>query len=835
MAQTKPSVFNGDLAHLPKALHWLTTKRRWVVWKWKQRADGSWTKPPYRPDNPRKAAKSNDATTWGSYEDAVAAVAANQADGIGVMLLEGELAAVDLDACRDPVSGVLTIWGERHRVEAIARGLYVEITVSGTGLRFIGLSHGDKLHRRFPIKQSTHEGIELYRKCERYITISGLQEGQCESMPEIDEYLDLLFQRYTIGNPQPATPTVLNLNTATPQASDYFQDVIENGAPEGERSEKFSEVVWHLASGGASIEEIVEELAKYPNGIGAKYAKRLLAEVTRCYDKWRSQRLATITGSGGTAGGVPASAGAGVGSPGGSGAGAATTAPAGRPWFQIKVIPSELPRMVKEAERALVAQAAYGDEIYQRGGKLVRPVTGTIVNHDGKSQGLLLIDVVQPYLVSALCRAAQFIVWDGRGKGKNKGKWKAIDAPDKVARVLLTDRGRWKVLPVLNGIVQTPFLRVDGSICETPGYDPASKLLFKTDVTFPPIPQYPSRNDALAAIELYEDLIKTFPFVGSASRSVALTAMYTSLDRCSMSTAPLHAFNSPVARTGKSKLVDLCAVLATGERMAVIGQGYSDDEFVKCLDAALLAGHRAISIDNCERPLKSDHLCRILTQTKVNLRTLGSSTLVEILMNSAMFATGNNLTFSGDVIYRALMCSMDANTEHPGLRPFESDVIAEAQARRVELVVAALTILRAWHIAGARPASPPPFGGFEDWSFRIREPLIWLGRADPCETCAEIQGSDPHRAELLAVIEQWKRLLVLDQGYTVQQIISQALVDTDFHNALLAVATSRSSAAVNGTRLGIWLNRIKGKIVGGLRVIQCGYAQGCQLWMLTPN
>ena len=85
-------------------------------------------------------------------------------------------------------------------------------------------------------------------------------------------------------------------------------------------------------------------------------------------------------------------------------------------------------------------------------------------------------------------------------------------------------------------------------------------------------------------------LIGTFPFVSSADRSVALAAMLTSLDRRSMATAPLFAFNSPAAGTGKSKLVDLCSILATGEKIAVITQGEKEEELVKSLSSALLAG-----------------------------------------------------------------------------------------------------------------------------------------------------------------------------------------------------------------------------------------------------
>jgi hypothetical protein len=480
-----------------------------------------WTKPPFQPAYPGAAAKSNDASTWGSYEDALAAVAAGNADGIGVMLLDAELAAADLDQCRDPITGKLNSWATRFCAEATSLGLYIEVTVSGCGLRFIGISHqGAELHRRFPFHQSNGEGLELYRNCARFITISGLQEGQCETMGEIDAYLDTLLERFTVGNPQP-TSSRLDLNDAAPQQSDYFRDVIENGVAEGERSERFAEVVWHLAGLGMSIEEIVEELSKHPNGIGAKYAKRLLAEVTRCFNKWKSQRLAAVTGIGGAGGGSPPGAGAPAGAAGSAG----STGFSG--WSQIRVIPSELPRVVNEAEQALLS---LGEEFFERGGMLVRPVRSTIMNKDGKSEGWQLIPVARPYLVEALCRAAQFVRMNAQFQ-----VWKPIDAPDKVASALLSRRGKWK-LRVLNGIVQAPFIRVDGSLCETPGYDQASQLLFKAEGTFPPIPQVPSRDDALTALALLDGLIETFPFISKADRSVALAAMLSTLDRRSMAT-----------------------------------------------------------------------------------------------------------------------------------------------------------------------------------------------------------------------------------------------------------------------------------------------------------
>lgn len=412
-----------------------------------------------------------------------------------------------------------------------------------------------------------------------------------------------------------------------------------------------------------------------------------------------------------------------------------------------------------------------------------------------------------------------------------------IDAPEKVADAYLNRQGRWK-LPLLAGVVNTPFLRVDGSICETAGYDAESHLLFKPEnQIFPPIPQYPSRADAEVAVEQLRNLIATFPFVAGTDRAVALTGILTVLDRRSMSTAPLIAFTSPTAGTGKSLLVDLMSVLATGRLMPVLSQGKNEEEFEKRLGASLLAGDACISIDNCEAPLSGALLCQALTQGELNIRLLGYSRNIPTAMNASIFATGNNLTIFGDLTRRCLLGSLDAGVERPELRNFNIDIIEEAHARRGELVVAALTILRAWHVARrvSERITVDPFGGFADWSRRVREPLIWLGETDPCDTVAKVRENDPVRDDLGTVYLQWQEYLGMNSPYTVQQVIERAVNTPTFYTALLNVAASKTGSTVSNDRLGRWLKRIQEKIVNGLKLIQTGKLHGYPTWCLIKQ
>ena len=264
-------------------------------------------------------------------------------------------------------------------------------------------------------------------------------------------------------------------------------------------------------------------------------------------------------------------------------------------------------------------------------------------------------------------------------------------------------------------------------------------------------------------------------------------------------------------------------------------RGRDEVELEKRLGAALLAGDQAISLDNCEQILQSALLCQALTQQRLNIRLLGLSRNVETPVNAALFATGNNLTIAGDLTRRVLLCTLDANCERPELRFFAISPIERIQRDRGRLVVAALTVLRAWQLC--RPPEGlnlPSFGGFADWSSRVREPLVWLGHADPCDTIDKVRNSDPQRDDLNAVVMQWQTNLGLDQAFTVQEIIRRAVNVIEFHAALLNVAAGRSGH-VSNDRLGRWFKKVQGKIVNGLAIKESGSSGGYKLWRLSSE
>lgn len=501
----------------------------------------------------------------------------------------------------------------------------------------------------------------------------------------------------------------------------------------------------------------------------------------------------------------------------------------------IRVINGELSRVVDDAEAALLKGNA---PLYQRGGLIVRPAFEEVKGAGGQSfMARQLVTASEPNVAEWMGLTANFEKFDGRSHD-----FVPCDCPEKVAQTYLARRGAWR-LRRLAGIIDAPTLRADGSILDAPGYDEATGLLLEPHgVVFPPIPSEPTQAEAADALKVLTDPIATFPFAADADRSVALSAILTGLIRRSLPTAPLHGFSAPTAGSGKSLLVDIAALVATGRRVPVIAQGKTEEEAEKRLGAALMAGDAVISIDNCERPLGGDFLCQALTQPMVKTRVLGQSINVEVPSNAAMFATGNNLTFLGDMTRRSLLCNLDPQAERPELRAFETNPLDMIEADRGRYVVAGLTVLRAYHVAG-RPPQAAPLGSFTEWSRWVRDALLWLDERDPAETMEKVRAADPKLEALATVMDQWATVIG-GTRVSAREVIEIATSDTtettppyrrafvyaDFREALLVVAGD--GGAINSKRLGKWLSAHADRIVRGRKLMADGGQQSAIRWRL---
>ena len=245
-------------------------------------------------------------------------------------------------------------------------------------------------------------------------------------------------------------------------------------------------------------------------------------------------------------------------------------------------------------------------------------------------------------------------------------------------------------------------------------------------------------------------------------------------------------------------------------------------------------------------PLGGEFLCTILTQTVARTRILGRSETPELPTNAMITATGNNLALVGDLTRRAVLCRLDPNCERPELRRFDSDPLAEIKADRPRFLIAALTALRSYHVAGRPEHQHAPLGSFEVWSRTVRDAIVWLGFADPVATMDALREGDPNLDALTAVMAHWAAVIG-GRKVATREIIEEAAAPLtppgsvfgssrtefrypDFREALLAVAGD--AGAINGRRLGKWLTAQQGRIVDGQRIRRLGLTAGTMQWQL---
>lgn len=496
----------------------------------------------------------------------------------------------------------------------------------------------------------------------------------------------------------------------------------------------------------------------------------------------------------------------------------------------------EIESIVNQAETALVAA---GRRVYQRGGQIVAVGETPVATASGRQISAQRIYRVQDHaLLEHLAASATWERHDGR-----KNAVMRTMPPMWAARTLAERAGRL-TLPVLAGVIGAPTLRPDGSILDQPGYDAATCLLYDPQgVVFPAVAESPTKEDAAKALKKMLDLVSTFPFVSRSDRAVALSGLLTAAVRQSLPTAPMHAYSAPTAGSGKSLCVDLCSILATGRECGVLAQGRTEEETEKRLGAALLDGSPVISLDNCRLPVGGDLLCQLLTQTTVRPRILGRSEAPEVPTAALVAATGNNLVIEGDMTRRTLLCRIDPQLERPEERKFASHPVEIMKQDRCDYVVAALTVLRAYRVAG-RPEQATPLGGFIEWSRCVRDALLWLGEADATATMSVAREMDPQLDALTSLLVQWRD--TIGQGaHTSRELVARAsethanedgeavLVHADLREALMVVAGD--GRVVTTRRLGRWLLTNSGRIVANMQITKGPMRDGIATWQLTVS
>lgn len=470
--------------------------------------------------------------------------------------------------------------------------------------------------------------------------------------------------------------------------------------------------------------------------------------------------------------------------------------------------------------------------LYQRGGSLVSVVSEKVRADvpDGTPRIATVDRFRLIHLISQSCR-----LWDFDRRQKDKPDHLAKKPTPELASMILS-RGEWP-FPVLQGVSNAPFIRADGSICQRPGYDTASGMVYHptNGQTFDPVPSNPSRKDAeRAAAELLRP-VGDFPFVSDAGRSVWLALLLSVIGRPACGDrSPAFLADASVSGSGKTLLMQAAGMIASGSEIPPSGWRESSEEMEKTILSLALEGHPMVIFDNITGRVGGAAMERLLTAATIRDRVLGSSKTAEA-MNSAVWAlTSNNARIGLDMANRLLMVRLEPDSAHPDEDDSHQvkDLLGYLRTERARLLPLALAMLRAYLTAHQGKTRErilveqskdgfPLYRFSPGWSAVIRGCLLWVGMPDPAETRREIREQNAAEVQDDAALV-WGLASYLDECPTPERSAAQIQADLrdkgnqhgDLQAALDSIGLPPDSDRF-AHRLGLKLRGLRGRRFDG--------------------
>jgi hypothetical protein len=311
---------------------------------------------------------------------------------------------------------------------------------------------------------------------------------------------------------------------------------------------------------------------------------------------------------------------------------------------------------------------------------------------------------------------------------------------------------------------------------------------------------------------LLRDLIVGWPWATKIDWAVALAAILTAVLRGAFQMAPVFLLTAPKAASGKSFFVDLVAHIVTGRWAPVISLNERQEEGDKQLGALLLEGPPIISLDNLMHDLGGALLNQMTERPTVKIRILGKSQAPDCEWRGVLFATGNNRAAKGETIRRTLIANIVPEVEHPETRKFDFNPIERVMADRGLYVAAALTIARAYKLSGEK-RNEPPLASYEEWCRFVREPLLWLGEADPVKSQEAMHEEDEEQVNDRALILTLVKMYEGKSDFKVVDVIQAAAFSPDLKTLLVARSPRRGKdETIDRNAIGQWFKTLKGQV-----------------------
>jgi hypothetical protein len=494
------------------------------------------------------------------------------------------------------------------------------------------------------------------------------------------------------------------------------------------------------------------------------------------------------------------------------------------------------------ATEAAIAALATDDRVYQRLGRLVRVLAPA--RKVRKSDAPRICEMPATALTDHLSAVATF--------------WRAGTqiAPPKELAAAVRDAGVWPGVRELVGVEEAPTMLGSGQILQDAGYNEETGLFYAPNAQFMPVLEEPTKADAVEAARELLNLVTDFPFEAEPHYSAWLALVLTAFSRRAHDGCiPLGVITATTPGSGKTKLADVISIMRSGRQIARTPFAFADEENAKKITSILLAGEALLLFDNLRSALGGPSLELLVTGRTWKDRLLGSNEQPSIQNDTIWLATGNNVALQGDMARRVLLVALTPKEERPDTRDKFAipDLEGYVLAHRPRLVRAALTILRAYHVAGRPRHQGPAWGSFEAWSDLVRGAIHWLGLPDPYDGRARVvEEADTEFENLRDLVEGFAELLDHEpasrqRGMTVGEIIDTLErtgrpIDQDrsgqspfarLRGVLDVVAPGRGRAPYDAHKLGNRLRVARGRLVGRRSIARAGREENVIRWTVT--
>jgi hypothetical protein len=176
------------------------------------------------------------------------------------------------------------------------------------------------------------------------------------------------------------------------------------------------------------------------------------------------------------------------------------------------------------------------------------------------------------------------------------------------------------------------------------------------------------------------------------------------------------------------------------------------------------------------------------------------------------------------------------------------------------MIIAALTVVRAWFVAGCPGSGGGALGSFDDWDRLVRRPIVWLSNllwqrrddvgetddvawkevetlADPVDAVQANFEQDPDTAQLGDLLRGWEALFGDDSATTSEAIReweqlrnTHGLLEEQvgFLSAIEEIA--KVGISINALKLGRWISQRANRIVDKRRFVRDGLTGGSARW-----